>query len=402
MTSPQSVNENQPNAKRALLLVTQADWGGVQSFLVNFAAGLREQGWEVLLAAGGTGELFARAAEKHVATEQLTQVRREIDPLHDLRAVLQIRRLLKKFKPNAVHLNSTKMGILGSLAALGLKPRPRIVYRIGGWVFLEPLPTWKKWFYLQTEKFTAHFKDEIICVHPGDAELAARLGIKPRGKIRVVPNGLPERFEDNLLSRVAARAELGLSADALVFGTVANAYATKGLLPYLDALKPLHDESPTSNFVIVGDGPQLEELKQKKERLGLNRLILTGHRDDANRLYRAFDIFVLPSVKEGMPWTLLEAMAAGLPIVATDVGANDWMTHDDVNGTAALIVPAHAADSLLQAMRELSTQPDERQKMGAAGQNIVKNRFRWEHTFSGNATGLEKNGSPTTNLGTII
>lgn len=373
---------------RILLLVTQADWGGVQSFLVKFAKSLIQDGHEVMLAAGGDGELWQAAKEAGVQTAHLKHMKRDINPIQDFFAYREIKNLIDTFKPQAIHLNSSKMGALGSLAAQNSKTKPRVVYRIGGWSFLEPIAGWKRWIYRTTEKHSAVFKDIIITVHPGDAELASRLGIKPRQQIITVPNGLSDDFTGNLCSHAEAKERLGLSDQAYVFGTVANAYATKNLLDYLDAVKPIHDDRPDCSFVIIGDGPELEKLKEKREKLKLDRLFLTGHRDDANRLYRAFDVFVLPSVKEGMPWTLLEAMSAGIPIVATDVGANRWMTQPTDGSPASIIIAPNETENMTAALGRIMQDKHKSAELAAAGPQIVEKFFRWENTYSGNREAL--------------
>lgn len=375
--------------KRILLLVTQADWGGVQSFLVRFAAGLMAEGHETLLAAGGEGELWAHAAAAGIPTRRLTSVVREISFAKDIGAVREIKNLIEVFRPDAIHLNSSKMGVLGSLAARLSKTRPRVVYRIGGWVFLEPIAGWKKWLYRTAEKLTARRKDVIITVHPGDKELAEKIGIQPREKILSVPNGLDlDRFLAALETHEDARRTLGLPASGFVFGTVANAYATKGLIPYLDTVKRICAAHPDAHFVIIGDGPEFDTLEAKRAELGLDRLLLTGHRDDANRLYKAFDAFVLPSRKEGMPWTVLEAMASGIPVVATDVGACRWMTRDTDIGEASLIVPPQDAKPLTAALEKILANDALRSGLAAVGPEIVRQRFTWESTYRGNRDAL--------------
>jgi len=380
------------DSQRVLLLVTQADWGGVQSFLVRFACALKDEGYEVLLAAGGEGELWQQAKAHGIAARQLRHMVRDINPLQDCLAIGEIKRLIDDFKPDAMHLNSSKMGVLGSVAARLSKTRPRVVYRIGGWSFLEPIAGWKKWLYRTAEKFSAPYKDVIITVHPGDEIMAKRLGILPRRKIVTVPNGLDfDAFTSRLTERAEARNKLGLPHGAFVFGTVANAYATKGLLPYLDVLDKVLKSGLDSFALIMGDGPEFEAVKNKRHALKLERLILTGHRDDAATLYRAFDVFVLPSRKEGMPWTVLEAMAAGVAVVATDVGACRWMVESPEIGRAGVIVPAQDQPALTDALNKLSAAPRELEEMAKTGPEMVRRRFTWETTYRGNRDALLEN-----------
>ncbi len=386
--TPQAVSAT-VDKKRVLLLVTQADWGGVQSFLIRFAARLKQEGYDVLLAAGGQGELWQHAKALGIPSHELRHTVREISPFKDLAAVFEIKRLIHEFKPNAIHLNSSKMGVLGSLAARISSEKPRVVYRIGGWVFLEPMGKLKKWFYEFAEKFSARFKDVIITVHPEDEKLAHEMKITPRGKIITVPNGLDvDGFKAQLLPKAEARNALCLGQDDFVFGTVANAYATKALLPYLDAVKQVAEKFPRARFAILGDGPEFAALKEKRTSLKLDNLILTGHRDDASKLYQAFDVFVLPSVKEGMPWTVLEAMSAGIPVVATDVGACRWMVEDGQIGRVGMIVPAQDNTALSETLGRLISDPQALSDMAKTGPEMVKLRFTWDATYRGNLDAL--------------
>ncbi len=378
-------------AKRVLLLVTQADWGGVQMFLIRFAQALMQEGHEVLLAAGGEGELWAAARAAGIPNRRLRYMLRDLSLLNDPLAIYELKRLLEEFKPDAIHLNSSKMGVLGSLAARLARPTPWIVYRIGGWSFLEPLPRWKQWIYRTAERLTAGLKDIILTVHPGDAELAQQLGFKPRSALTVVPNGLdvPE-FISRLQTRQVARQLLGVPVHAFVYGTIANAYPTKALLPYLDVLAKLCAEDRGVYAVIIGDGPEYKTLIRKRDQLGLHdRILLPGQRQDAATLYPAFDVFILPSRKEGMPWTILEAMTAGLPVIATDVGACRWMLQDTTeHRNGGIIVPAQNPLLLVEALRHIKNDQNLRQLLSAAGRSIVQNRFTWQATYQGNRQAL--------------
>ena len=387
VAKPQTKRSN-----RILLLVTQADWGGVQSFLIRFCDSMMREGRDVLLAAGGEGELWKEAEKKGIPIRRLKHTTREINPIKDFQAVLEIKKLINEFRPDAVHLNSSKMGVIGSIASHMSAKKPWTVYRIGGWAFKEPLSAWKRWIYQTTERLTAKFKDVIILVHPGDAEIAPMLGIRPRHWYVTVPNGLEvKNFISQLLTKAEARQILQLPEHAFVFGTVANAYATKGLISYLDVLDRVLKEDRNSYAVIIGDGPEFEELKkkQKKSESG-DRIILTGHRDDASALYPAFNVFVLPSRKEGMPWTILEAMCASLATVASDVGACKWMLTGSPDGDAGLIVPKDDPLSLAIAMRRLRTNEEERLSLSSAAYATLSKRFSWSNTLKGNTDALDK------------
>ncbi len=381
-----------PNAKRILFIVTQAHWGGVQSFLVRFAAQMQKEGHSVLLAAAGEGALWDMALQAGVPTHRLQKLTRDIQPLRDYAAYQELMALYHRFNPDAIHLNSSKIGILGAIAAQSFrkqKPDTRVVYRIGGWSFLEPVSSIKKWLYLKAEQWTAGYKDIILTVHPGDEKLANELGIKPRLGVRTAVNGLEvDLFQSQLLDRETARAELGLSKDLFVFGLVSNAYATKGLIPFLQDIDSFLSTHLQACICILGDGPQFAELQQIQQSSPFrDRIFLLGQKAQAIRLYRAFDTFVLPSKKEGMPWALLEAMASGLPCIATDVGACAWMLTGG-DQPSGIIVAKDQSLQLHEAMHRLMNQNELCTQLGNEAQKQIRSRFSWERTVEANRTAL--------------
>ncbi len=371
--------------RRFVLAVTLAEQGGVQEFLLHFARFLQQQGHEVTLVTGEGRWLVEQAKHQDTPLHQLTHMRRAILPWHDVLAFFELRRFLKDLAPDAIHLNSSKMGVIGSLAARSLGIR-RIVYRIGGWVFLEPLSSFTRWFYVWIERISARWKDVIICVHPGDETVAKQEHIIPRQEIRVIPNGIDlAAFDTRLLSREESRTALSLESTSFVFGTLANFFPAKGLLQYLETCAILHKEFPKVRFLIIGEGPERKALEARRDILGLTEtVILTGYKAQASRLLHAFDAFVLPSNKEGMPWALLEAMAAELPCVATDVGANHWLLTPE----AGWLVPAHDPVFLAQRLKELLIRPEEAKRRGSLARTRIECDFPLQHTLQANEKAL--------------
>jgi glycosyltransferase involved in cell wall biosynthesis len=371
--------------RRFVLAVTLAEQGGVQEFLLRFAGFLQQQGHDVTLVAGEGHWLVEQAKRQHIHVHQLRHLRRAILPWHDLLAFFELRRLLRELKPNAIHLNSSKMGAMGALAARSLGIQ-RTVYRIGGWVFLEPLPSLTRWMYVWVERISARWKDIIICVHPGDEAAAKKEHITPRQEIRVIPNGINlATFDANLLSRAASRIALSLESSSFVFGTLANLFPAKGLRKYLDACAIVHKEFPAVRFVIIGEGSERKAIEDRCNALGLREaVILSGYKAQADRLLHAFDAFVLPSNKEGMSWALLEAMAAELPCVATEVGANPWLLAPE----AGWLVPAHDPVFLAQRLKELLVRPEEAKRRGRLARARVERDFPLRHTLEANERAL--------------
>jgi glycosyltransferase involved in cell wall biosynthesis len=374
---------------KVALAVTLAEHGGVQQFLAGFAPWLAKQGYDVTVIAGDGAWLEERCKKRGIRFIRLRKLGREINPLRDPFAMLELRNVLRSLKPDAVELNSTKMSIVGSIAAR-LAHVPRVAYRIGGWSFREALPTHKLWLYRSLEKWTARLKDTIVCVNPDDVRLAKEIGIKPNGDVIAVPNGIDlDRFDQNIFSRDAARAVIadafGLRfTNEFVFGTTTNFFPPKDLPRYMEACKLVHDEEPSARFLILGDGRQREEIETKRRELGLDDVVLLpGAREDAVTLLSAFDAFVLPSSKEGMSFSLLEAMAARLPCVATDVGAAVWMLDDD-----GLIVPKMQPPALAKAMLRVLREPELRSKLATGARRQIETRFPLLKTYEGNLKAL--------------
>ncbi len=320
-------------------------------------------------------ELSTKCLSFGIPFVELKHMSRNINPLANIKAVFELVKLFRELEPKAVHLNSTMMGVVGSLSAK-LAKVPKTVYCIGGWVFNEDLPSWKKKLYIWIERVSANWKDVIITVHPGDEALAKELKIKAKEKIVTIPNGIDvKEFESGLLSREIARERLGIHPEAVIAGTIANAYPPKNLLWYLEVCKKVHEADKRICFVIMGDGPQFEALQKKRDELGVqNYVMLTGRKMDAPTLYRAFDMFVLPSSKEGMSITLLEAMSAKVPIVATDVGGAKWM----LEPKAGLVVPPKDIKALGGAILELAKDPIRGTQLADKAYEAVKERFRKE------------------------
>jgi len=278
--------------KKILYLVTKSEIGGAQKYALQLASNLKD--YKVLVAAGKeNGELFNK-----IPSISLKYLKRLPDPFTAFLAILEIRRILKKESPDILHLNSTTAGFLGSLASVGLKLK--VIYTVHGWAFLEP--GFKSKLYFLLEKLSSPLKDKFIVLSDFDKKQGLR--ITKKKKIVKIYNGLEKL---SFLSREQARKALNLHQKEKIVGCVANFYKTKGL-------KYLVKANLKEKIVLIGDGPERKSLKK-------DNVILLGRKKDAYKYLKAFDVFCLPSVKEGFPFVILEALQAQVPIAATKVGA---------------------------------------------------------------------------------
>lgn len=351
--------------KRILFVITQSEFGGAQKFLYELTTRLDKEKYEILVASDSKekSEFLNSLEQKGIKTKRLKFLKRRINPIFDCLGIIELMKLINKFKPDYLHLNSSKAGVLGSIAGFKIKLlRPRkfkhlkIIYRIGGWSFNDPWPLWKKKLFIAVEKITARFKDVIVVNSKHDYEQAMRLKIKPIKDLKLIHNSI-DALKIGFLPKDEARLKLKVSQTDFVIGTIANFYPTKGLQYLIEAAaKITNSKKITANsqvkFLIIGDGEERKKLKELIKEYGLKKeVILLGQITKAHKFMKAFDVFMLPSVKEGFPWVILEAMAAKVPVIATSIGAVPEIIENGKNG---IIVEPKNPEQIAEAIKYLT------------------------------------------------
>lgn len=343
---------------KVLYIITQSEQGGAQRYVADFANNLPSEKYDIHIAAGSGGWLFKRAQIPQENKHTLKHLVRPINPLKDMLAVFEIFRLVKKIRPHVVHLNSTKAGVVGAIGAklAGVK---KVVYTAHGFVFLEPMPSWKKKLYIWAEKFSGRFKDVIICVSNFDKQQGLKYNIAPEKKFVVIYNGI-----DTIpfLSRQDARKEiekrrldihnepgLRFGDDTIIIGAIANFYPTKGLTYFIEAAKDVSQAFPNLEFVLIGEGEERNRLEDTINGFGMKNFHLLGETDNFAQYLKAFNIYVSASIKEGFPYSLLEAMAAKLPIVSTNVGGVPEMFYEK----CAILIPPKSPQDITKGIIHL-------------------------------------------------
>lgn len=365
---------------KIIYIITQSEWGGAQRYVFDLATNLPKDKFETIVAAGGEQELFAKLALKGVKTARIKHLAREISPVNDLLAIMEIYRLIKALRPDIVHLNSAKAGLVGSIASFlarySLNGRKhKLIYTVHGFVFNEPMNQAKKIFYVWLEKITALFKDKLICVSEFDRQQGLIHKICRPDKLVVINNGLPPLA---FLEPAAAKNELGWPRDKTIIGAIANFYETKGLIFLIKAAAKVAASNPEILFVLIGEGELRPKLEKEIKNLNLqNNFILTGAKPDAYKYLPAFDIFVLPSVKEGFPYAILEAMQAGCPVIATKAGGAPEIIDNEKNG---LLVKPADFEELAQAISRLIKDKNLAQSLGRQAKIDAGQKFRLEET----------------------
>jgi len=371
---------------KILYVITQSELGGAQKNVLDLAVGLKNK-HEILVAAGGDGPFFEQLRKNQVPCARLKYLRRAINPYFDLLGLLEIKKLIQKEEPDILHLHSSKAGILGSIAASTLQLRSghklKIIYTVHGAVFTAAFSAMAQKIFLWLEKYTAKFKDKIICVSANDKKLWLEYGAAEEGKLTVIHNGIAAEKID-FLEREEARKNLNdkfpISNKALnlndknlkIIGTIANLYPEKGLAHLIKAAKIMNKNTmaPEAIFVVIGEGKEREMLEGMiKERNLENRFFLVGALPQAAQYLKAFDVFVLPSIKEGFPYVLLEAMAAGLPIVSSLIGGTPEIIK---NGEDGFLILSKNPKILAERIADILDNPELAEKLSEKAREKVR------------------------------
>lgn len=386
LKSTAKINKIKPIMKKKtiLYLVTQSELGGAQKYVLDLARAMRND-YNVVVGLGEQGErgwLADRLSEEKIEYHYLSNLKRPINLYRDIMAFWDVAQLISQVKPDILHLNSSKASVIGSYATklVSKKRKPKIVYTAHGWVFKEPLSAKKRKLYYRAEKFSADCKDKIICISEFDRRVAIKEEIVPEDKIKFIPNGiapvdfLPREEARRLIwQEIDPNEEISPEAreEKPLLGTIGNLYKNKGFNHLINAAKMLVDYGLDIKLVIVGEGGERNELEDWISQLRLEKnVFLLGSIESASRRLKALDIYVCSSVKEGLSYTIIEAMQAGLPIVATNIGGNpDLITH---NQEGLLIEPGSAENLATGIIKILNN--DQKKKLGAkAREKALKN-----------------------------
>lgn len=359
------------NGKKILYLITKSNFGGAQRYIFDLAQALKNTD-EVCVGAGGDGILFKKLKGVGIRTISIPFLERDVKIWNEPQAILEIIAILKKETPNIVHLNSSKIGLLGGIATriynLSHTQKIKTIFTIHGFPFKEPRGIiWKTTIYIATW-LSLLLCDENIVVSAQDKKTAENMFFVSY-KTHLIENGITPTIQ---ITRDAARIKLlGKNTNKITIGTIAELHPNKGLSYLLQALSYIKDESV--QCVIVGDGEKREELKEYANSLHLSiPVIFTGFIDNASSYLSAFDIFILPSLKEGLPYAILEAGAAKLPVIASNVGGIPEIIENGISGT---LVPPKDPKSLALAIELYLQDPHLAQEHAHNLQKRVTEKF---------------------------
>lgn len=303
----------------------------------------------------GEASMEAFAHDRGVRVRTIPSMGRSVRPLEDARAVAEVTRVLREVRPDIVHTHTAKAGAIGRTAAR-LAGVPIVVHTFHGHVFDGYFSKRKTEAFLSVERALARATDQILAISERQREdLVERYRIAPARKVRVIPLGLdlgrfaevePRRERVGVLRR-----ERRIPAEAPLIVTVGRLVPIKRFDLLIEAFRCVQAELPEARLAIVGEGELRAELEAQAE--DLPHVLFTGLRRDLDAIYADADLMALSSDNEGTPVAVIEALASGVPVVATDVGG----VRDVIPEGAGTIVPPGDVPRLAEALRLRSTHP---------------------------------------------
>jgi len=368
------------NKKKILYVITKSNFGGAQRYVYDMATRLPKKDCTVAVAFGGDGILKTKLEDAKIRSISIPALGRDVRPLSDIRAFFSLLRIIVREKPDILHLNSSKIGIMGGIAGRMARVQ-KIIFTAHGWAFTEDRAFLSRMIIKLLQWFTIILTHTTIAVSQETADQINDMRLA-RKKIRVIYNGRsPIRF----MAREKARAELlsaqnqKLDKKTLWIGTIAELHRNKGVRYAIRAMAMLAKDKPNTPFVfvIIGEGEERARLEKliKEEDL-TEKVFLVGFQENAPQLMKAFDVFVLPSIKEGLPYTLVEAGMARLPVVASQVGGIPEVIEDMRSG---ILVQPKKPSELASAFIFLTEKKTQAKDLGKTLSERVKKQFSPQH-----------------------
>jgi glycosyltransferase involved in cell wall biosynthesis len=370
----------EPNRVKVVRVIARLNMGGPALHVAYLTAGLRDRGYDTTLVAGtlarGEDSMAFVADERGVDIVTIPELGREISPLRDLAATVRLAGLIRRERPQILHTHTAKAGTVGRVAALlaGSARPPIVVHTFHGHVLRGYFGPLRSRFFHALERRLARGSTALVAVSPQVRDDLVKLGVAPREKFTVVRLGIElQQRVGSVDGRAETRRYLGIPDGRFAVGWVGRMTAVKRGDDVLESFKLLRDRGVDATLCLVGDGPDRPHLERRAHELGIVRdTLFLGYQEDVAPLYAAFDALVLPSGNEGTPVSVIEALAAGRPVVATRVGGVPDVVRDDEDG---FLVDPGATDELAERLSRLAADPALRERLAASGRARVLPRY---------------------------
>jgi glycosyltransferase involved in cell wall biosynthesis len=354
-------------------IITRLELGGAQQNTLYCCEHHDRKKYEVLLIAGSGGYLDEKAKKiPNCKTYLLPELKHQIHPWWDLKALGRLMDILKTEKVELVHTHSSKAGILGRLAAKKAGV-PSIIHTVHGWGFHPHQFFITRWLYQILEGWAAAFTDVLITVSEENKLAGLAAGIGRKEQYRVIHSGIdPKQYRLSYFAASRARSKLKSKGLPCVL-VLSNFKNQKSPMDVVEIAEILRSKIPYVLFLWAGDGPLFEKVEREIKARGLERhFLLLGWRDDVAELFAACDVLLLTSLHEGLPRVVLQAMAAEKPVVASAVNGTPEAVK---SGQSGFLHAPHDTQGMAESLSKILTDRKLAAQMGKAGRKALKGTF---------------------------
>ncbi len=373
-------SHKKPSSPKILFLITKSVWGGAAKYVFDLAREMKKEGFDAAVAAGGKGSLAQELVKEEIKYFNISYFQRKVNPFKEPLAFLEILSLLFQARPDIIHANSPKAGGLAGPAILIYRlafflKKITSVYTAHGWAVAEARPRWQIFLIKIFSKATALFYDKIICVSKNDRRIAVKEKIAPSSKLFVIYNGIediPFLSHEQAFSKLVPQNNKAVPKKTI--GSIAEWTKNKGLIYLLKAVKKTQKKGYTFNTILIGSGenPDKDKIKRLISKYKIKNIHLIEFIPQAAKYLKAFDVFILPSIKEGLPYTIIEAMAAERPIIASKVGGIPELIKHNQNG---LLVEPRDSQQICQSIKKILDNPALEQKFAQKNRQKISEKF---------------------------
>lgn len=337
-----------------ILYILEATSGGTQKHVIDIAKKIDKSEFQIdIIYSTNRNKNFVQESKGIFNNVFGLPIKRSAS-FSDVSNILRMRKIIKDNNYDIVHCHSTKAGFVGRLAAFA-SGHPNVIYSPHGFMFCDNRIMLKRFLYLNLEKYLGYLTQKLIAVSGSERDLALQYKIVPNKKIITLYNSIDHsEYDDfNYINRVPEKLKNG---SEIILGTVGRLYYQKDPITLIKSFKIINDNFPNTKLIMVGDGPLEQDCIKLIDELGLKTKIdLAGYQNNSKTYYKMFDIFVLSSHYEGLPYALLEAMSMGIPSVGTNVvGIKDLI----ISGKTGYLAEEEDYNGLADAVIKLLKKPE--------------------------------------------
>jgi glycosyltransferase involved in cell wall biosynthesis len=381
--------KTQSNSKKVLYLITKSNFGGAQKYVYELACEAKKNSFDVSVAVGGNGVLIEKLRDANITVYTLKSLKRDIGLISEIKSFFEIYSLLKKVRPDILHVNSSKAGGTGALVGR-ICGVPKIIFTIHGWAFNEDRGWLSKLIIKKLYWIIIFLSHTSIAVSEHTKKQAEKIPFYflIKNKIVVIKNGTKDiSFFERDYVRNLLQEKFNINKEDFVVGTLAELHPIKGLGFLIKTAKILSEQSKNYSdekyknikILIFGEGQEKNKLGKMIVDLGLkNKVILGGFLENGSQYLKGLDVFILPSLSEAMPLSLLEAGQAELPIIATNVGGIPEIIENKKTG---LLIEVGNEESITDAINFIIENKNKSEEMGTNLKNKIVSEFNVENFY---------------------